>query len=701
MSLMAGFDFLTELSNTAVLKLIKGNLTIQGKLANPPFEINIPISTSSVNGSAHIIVTDLQLALNADDTITLTLLFKNTSVHVTSPLTFIISALDGKFAIKTSILLTKSSTPNQMVLAVNLQTATGSIDFTSNAQTKISNAFKGTPLNLSLFTGFATQAFTQFIQNLGFQTFPLGFNVMSGTNGSLSPSLQFEKLEVHCISNSDQNKQALGLFGILLVANHSKGDHTKKKATAITANHDVCMSISPETFHSLLFCPAVAKELVPNDFKKNPATAISKLPTTCGSSGGVQKSGVTVTNLSDSFANGHIDINGSLQKSGFCYEADGSFHGTITLSVSGATLTPTLVLDTPKVSISIDWYCWLAAGAILGTLGIVITAIVNSVANTIINDLAQSALQDALGKGLSGIGLGGISGVSFDNISITSEGLTINGNVNIQLPAPSSIDLKLKGSVTTSLSTVIKKGTFHNTFCAIGDYPYEILAQAQVGTYEAMPTLLGKPLSLEWQISAGSINQLGVKTAWSKKVSMPSKSGTAKIPTVETYYPQPLPNGTPVTQTVEVGYSISGNTITLTNRSTDGNYYFWLDVKAKDPVGNQKEATIQGRFEGYYAKIGGDFHNKMAKCLDLLNKKFKTMTFAAHKPELRDWVPINYPRPDELVSYIEAILDSNVAEADEILTYTKLLHGNSYYRALGSLEARMTGLPRKQKRIQQ
>src|SRR5205807_8237727 len=79
MSLMAGFDLVLELSNRSLLDLIKSYLRIGAVLVNPPFDVNLPFG----NDNAHLVVKDLHLDLNADDTVTLTMDFDSASVTIT------------------------------------------------------------------------------------------------------------------------------------------------------------------------------------------------------------------------------------------------------------------------------------------------------------------------------------------------------------------------------------------------------------------------------------------------------------------------------------------------------------------------------------------------------------------------------------------------------------------------------------------
>lgn len=118
-------------------------------------------------------------------------------------------------------------------LSANMGNATVTITFSAASDAIIANKLSGLPITPAQFKSFAAQAFSDFIHGLGEQPFPLEFTVVPGVNGSLSP-LQLEKMDIHCITNSDRNKQALCIMGILLAANDSHGTPNQKTATAIT-----------------------------------------------------------------------------------------------------------------------------------------------------------------------------------------------------------------------------------------------------------------------------------------------------------------------------------------------------------------------------------------------------------------------------------------------------------------------------------
>lgn len=680
MSLMAGFDIVTEISNETITKLIKKNLQIGGQAVTPPFEITVPI-TGPASGSAHMIVTDLVVDLNADDTMTLTLTFEDGSVVVTSPFNRTIYPLAGSFTIKAAIQLVNGATPNTKQLSVNLGAATTTLAFTPASTTAINNDLNGTGINAATFATMANSALGGFVHSIPNPTLPVAFTVVPGSNGSLAPSLVFEDLKVHCIHHADRAKQALGLFGILLAANHGNGNVSQKTSTAIAAaNNGICISLSPGTFRRFAFCPAISQAL---------GISMSNLPTACGSAGSVEKDGVQITQIKDTFHNGFIAVNGKVQKSGFCYDANGSFSGKITLSVSGTTLTPSLQMDEPDVDVDIPWYCYLAAGVVLGPIGLVIAGVIDGVADGIAESLASDALKNALGAGLPNVSLGGLSGASFSSVQVTTEGMTLQGTVPVFVPSPAtSKSLSLSGSVVTTLSEVLSSGTWHaQVWCQpeAKDYPYTEYAQHQKGTYALSSKLTPVPLAPEYRLNVGG-----------NAYPLTGNSGTISIPNVQCHYPMPLATGgTAVTQTVHVGYSISGSQVTLTNDPVEGNYSLYLYAKAKDPDGayvKKNGVAIETwkhvQFQGNHVAIGGGYSQDVQECAAQMREWLKGILqkYVPKKP-FPDWPPVNYPNPEEVIIYIRDVMGLGIRQADAILLQSKIAHGSSFHRALLSPQA--------------
>ena len=702
MSNLANFDMIFEISNGALLKMLKATWTISGNSANPPFEILHTINEGGVTGVAHFIVYDMELDLNADDTVAVILKFHNTSFDVSKPVTAIISKLDGELEVKTKLELSNGKTVNQKILSTNLGNAQTTLTFSNAAQAIINSAVQGLPISQQLVTAMINQQVDSFIKGLGVQSFPQEFKVVPGVDGSME---QFEKLEVHCIHNSDRKKQSLGFFGIVLAANHNNGNHQQKQSTNIQQGDQIALSIAPDAFQKLIFCPMLVEEFLPNEVDGQIAMAM--LPTACGTSSGLSmEEDVTLKKIGCSFDNGHIDFDGKVEKSGFCYEATSTFHGEIELKYGYYFppkplaqdlcygLYPVITTDDPDVDVDIPWYCWIASFGILGSLGLIITGILNIIGYKLAQSFAKDAIANILGKGgFSGVNIASVPNVEFKNVTIVPDCLTLSGTLDIQLPEKLTPSISLQDSLITKSSQILSSGVFKSRDrCPEGDYPYEELSQSQLATYKVIPQLLGYPLVYEWKISAGRM--IGLIYTQSAEVTIPNQAnGIVAIPKIETHYPLPLPDGIFVTQNVTLDYTIANDTITLKNAPKDNNYYFWLHVKVTDPLGNTAEKVVQGHFEGDDIKFDGSYEEDMYDCLDRLNQKLKEKSFMARRPLFKNWIFPNYPGPDKLASFVNILNSSGLLERDEMLAHVRLLFGKSFHKAFSKINEDLISLP--------
>ncbi|HEX8177268.1 MAG TPA: hypothetical protein VF543_19425 [Pyrinomonadaceae bacterium] len=671
MSLLAGFDFVSEISNATLLALIKSNMTIGGVQVNPPFEVTVPFA----GASAHMIVDDLTLDLNDDDTMSLNFAFSQSSVTVQAPVPRVICPLAGNMSVRIPLTLVPSGGNTQQVSA-NMGAATVTLSMPQSEQT-ITNALAGTNITSAQFQTMALQGVTDFVRSVPNVSFPLSFNVVPNVNGSIAP-LQFSSLQVHCIGNSNRSLQALGLFGNLLASTQNNGNHTEKTSTAIQAGRDAAVSFSPGAFHSLIFCPAVGTAL---------GMGVGSLPPSCGgSTGGVSVNGIKLMSISDSFGNGQININGSVKDSGFCYDASGTFSGNIKLSVNGNALTPSISMDEPDVTIDIPFLCYLAAGVVLGPIGVATLFVIDHVADDIADKIAGTALNKALGGGVIGaVGLSALSGsASFASLSITPEGLTLQGNIKVSVKNSSfKKSLLLKGSTTTSSENIASSGKWHTQiWCKPAkDYPYTEILQNQVATYDVTSQLMATPLSVSY-----TLRSITSPVA----IPLTGTSGAVDIPDVTCTYAAPLSTGgAKVTQSVHLEYQLNGTALQLRNRPEDGNFAVYLEATVRDCTG----AVVTGGssvspkawvyFDGNAVVIGGGYEADYQECaaqMKELGDKIKNK----YKPEdlyVEPWVPINFPPEYRVYEQIRVLKAMGVREAQEMILHSRLAHGSGFTRA--------------------
>jgi hypothetical protein len=674
MTLRAGFDLVAEVSNAALLDLIRTQFTIQGKPANAPFEFDIPVTALDAN--AHLIVSELLLDLTDDDRLTLTLNFQNSSLIAPSP-GVEVSLLAGNLTIAAPLLLAPGPSPFQ-VLAMDFAAADVTLAYTT-PDSEILPGLAGTGTTVKKFRDTSGQAAAGFIQGMGLTPLTgVAFPVVPGANGSVSP-LVFERLEVHCIGNTDPAKQAIAFFGILLAANDAKGDHTLKTSTAIVPGssslgpREVAISLSPEIFHQMFFCPAMAVGL---------QTTVPELPPPCGSDFLFVKDGVTFHMLVDSFAAGHVNIDGSFSESGFCYEAGGSFHGEVTFTAAGTTITPHVEMDEPEIDVDVDWYCGPAGGVAIGLTALINVAIVDAIAEAIAEGMGKDALQKSVGSALPSSSVGGFGGALFDLVTVTTEGLTIQGNIPMFVPFVSGLPkISLSGSVANLGSTVHSKGTYHYggipPVCDPKDFDYSLVLQRQRATFEAIPEFMGLPVQLEWKIGDQVMH----------------KSGSLTIPE-HCQYPLPLDSGgTSVYQDVHIGYVVGPDKIELKNVPEEGNFNVVLSVTATDPGGQQATNSVYVAFEGHLVQFEEGYEEYVNECQNALRAWIHQQTedfTASTKPTPR-WVPIDKPAPERVFDLVYSLATSSKPSVKAVLAQTITAHGSSFLRAL--FAARTGSLP--------
>jgi hypothetical protein len=668
MSTMAGFDVIVEVSTETALRLIQANVNFGGVALSPPFSLEVPVGLGT-DSYAAVIVTGMSLDLVGDQGINLVLNFQNTSIISKSP-ALTITLLDGTVTIGATLQLVDFR--GQKALATDLSAATAQIFFSDPAKSRIAAGLSNLPIDTGQLISFATTAMESFVRATGQHIIPNPtFTVEPGKIGSISQG-RFERLTLHNIAG-----RSIGLFGMLL-PDKPLGNASQKSVSLIPPGQDLCVEIGQDAFQRLIFCPNLA----------GIGGSVASLPPPCGS-GTLDKDGVTFTSFADSFGNGQIDINANFTKSGTCYDATGSVHAAITLSLSkvaGKSLVAAHVaVDDPFINVDVPWYCTLAE-VLIGPIGLLIADSIQSSAKSAAGDL-QGAVSSLTSGGIVS-GTGSLSGATFNQVTINTEAIVLAGTVAVDLPVAQSPSLTIMGSVTTSDRKLISNGVYVvSDGCMEGSYPYFEDAQSQSGTFLATATLLGRPLNLEWHLECWE-GFWGYNSS-PKLVSaaiLKGTSGTVVLDGVSTSFPFPLPGGSSIIQPVHVAYSTTSNTITLSNLSGEGNYGFILTVKATDPAGNVATAQNGVGFEGDTVIILGGYQEKLAQCIrELLDrlKRIRTDQLVVIPP----WVPVNYPDPGELAGLIRFLAAQSTGEADEFLLQAKLAHGSSYLRALSSREA--------------
>ena len=675
---MAGFDVIVEVSKQTALRLMQANLQIGGVPLAPPFSLDIPIGIGT-DSHAAVIVSAVSLELQGDQGVKLILNFQNTSILSKAP-ALAITLLDGTVTIGATLQLADFG--GRKALAADLSTAAVQITFSDSAKSRIAAGLSGLPINTVQLTTLATSAMESFVRATGQQVIPNPtFAVEPGKIGSISQG-RFERLVLHNVAG-----RSIGLFGMLL-PDKPLGNPSQKSVSAIPQGQDLCVEVGQNAFHRLIFCPNLAG-----------TGSVASLPPPCGS-GTMEKGGVTFTSFSDSFGAGRIDINGHFEKSGTCYDATGSVHAAVTLSLSNvagkSVVAAHVAVDDPFINVDVPWYCTLAE-ILLGPIGLLLEDSIRSSAMSAAGDL-QGAVSSLTSGGLV-FGAGTVPGVRFNQVAINTEAIVLAGTLAVDLPIAQTPSLSILGSVTISDQKRILDG-IHVVpdgiyvvpdGCMQGSYPYFENSQYQAGTFLAAATLMGRPLTLEWRLECWQ-GFWGYNSS-PKLVSaaiLSGASGTAVLDGVTTSFPFPLPGGSSVIQPVHVAYSATSNTIKLSNLPAEGNYGFILTVKATDPAGNVVTAKTGVGFEGNTVTILGGYQENLAKCIGELFERLKRISID-RRVFVPPWVPVNYPDPRELGEMIRFLAAQGTEETDHFVLQAKLAHGSSYLRALSSPVDRTPG----------
>src|SRR5262249_30393885 len=81
MTILAGCDFVLELSHAALVNQLRAAPLIGGTTLPTPFELTIPGAT----GSAHLMIDAVEMDINGDDTLTIKLVCSRSTVTILQP----------------------------------------------------------------------------------------------------------------------------------------------------------------------------------------------------------------------------------------------------------------------------------------------------------------------------------------------------------------------------------------------------------------------------------------------------------------------------------------------------------------------------------------------------------------------------------------------------------------------------------------
>lgn len=686
MSLLAGFDFVVEISNAALTRLVK-RMELFGVLLNPPFELTLPFP----NGDLHLIVDDLQLELEGDDWVTLSLVFSRSSIIPKSSSLKTLCPLSGTLSISAHVgLASPNATTRQLVLVMS--EAKTAVSFTPAAEQAIAAALSNSGVRPEEFKTLLGLEINNFAKGLPDIPTPLAYNVEPGRQlDDLTHGIRFTNLQVLCIGNRDRNRQALCLLGNLLNATQNNGKLSDKTATAIAPGQEMATSISPGAFQALIFCPAVRDAMRP--LTGNPNLQVRDLPTACGAAGSLEMNDFTLTEINLAFGPGAFGFFGRVARSGTCYEATGFFSGTVQLVASedGSGLKPIVQMHEPHIGVSIDWYCVAVPSFVFADITSYVIGLSDELIRRFVAD-AKTAVKSTFERN-NLLPAGGTSGLgaNFSSAQITPEGLTLQGRVAVYTrPSDFFPSLSLEGSVTMLEKKKASEGFWRTrVFCQSEekDYPYTEYAQRQVAVYAPKAQLLATPLRAKYAVRGPSGPAIPLHDV------APTGSNTVEIPNVECTYPMPLATGgTKVTQTVHLGYTVKGTDVRLRNRPEEGNFSITLEVSVLDcagapPAGIKPTEEKWMAFQGSKVEMGGEYLSDYQECMNIVEGINKRYLRGRSVPV---WVKVQHSPEWQIFAQIHALKQMQIRgelsaqNLEEILLHTRIAHGESFTRAYHS-----------------
>jgi hypothetical protein len=664
-SLMADFDVVLEISKASVEKMIRTRLVINNQNVLPPFEFSIPITVLGQSGTVHFMVMDdtsIQLVdLTTDERAVIGIGFTDTSVIVGN---LIAAPLSGTVTISVKLRITSATEtpPNALVADFADNSVTVNLDPASIAVLQAALAKVQPPISLSTqqFYDLASGTIHSFFLPYG----PVAlksFSIDPNQPGDITTPGIANGARYVSLVNHNINHKALGLFGILFFGLPPRGDVSLKTETAIPPGEDFAVSLSPDTFHAFIFCPAAMAKL---------QASSAQMPGSCGNGGGVPSHGATVTSLADSFDNGHINVDGSVQKSGFCYTASSPFHLELTLPVNNHLLNPQLSAPQIDVTVDIDWYCALASAVVGGY----IAGIIGAIAGDVIIHLVGQVVLAIRGITIPDLSLSQVPGpklvakMTLESASIFKEGLVLGGKLDIPPAFSGAIpQIGITWSVTTSEGpTEIGTGTYHYGCtsvitcidCPSKDFTYHEYGQSQAFTLQASAILLGTPMKWEWWFQDTE-----------KRIPLTSPSGVAKLKLIANY-PLPLPSGTNVAESVTIGYMVDSDTVTSRRIIGGGNWVFGVYLRGTDPTGISLETFALVQIQHEVIDLGKCYDDYMKGCArNRYGRLIRILTTPQEVPPEGNW------NPEGIYSLIQDVAALGGVVQEEVLVQASLRFG--------------------------
>jgi hypothetical protein len=624
MNLMAGWDVIIEVSRPTLERLIRTNVRIGEKRLKPPFELQFPVG-GVASGTVTLIVTEVLLRLSGSRGAELSLVFSGSSAELDTPARQL-SLLQGHAQVKGNFALLDSPDGRHRLLALDLSRCTADVRFSEQSERRIAAAFAKTPLKSHGFRRLLNTQLAAFVRPQGCQAVSeADLRVLPEAIDAVSQT-RLPPLEIHNLANT-----SVTVRGQLTRRKNTRNN--QKITSAIQPGHDLAVSISAAVFAQ-------------------------------GGNGWEDKwqsEEVVLPRIRQTFSDGSIDLNGTLESDGTTYTARGTFHSTVTLVARHSVVASHIVVDPPSIDVDVPHYLYEVT-SVFGPLGLVVAGALTSAGRRFLERLDSMI---ALTSG------------SFDYIAVSAEGISLSRVIKIKEVLADKATIEISGSIVTTGSRESLAGTYGiSKGCLRGAYPYKEYLQSQEGVFVAMPTCLSKPVTLQWAL------------AWENGATFPlpfgmvlltGSSGVVTLSGMECHFAAPLPQGTNVRQSVHVGFSILSDSVKLTNVPEEGTYALTLIVRATDSMGNVAVAAKRVMFFGEVIRLGGNYRDRLWQCLWGYYVKHAAQDSIQHIQPTFHATALESKRLSQL---IRLLMRTNTVETDDLLAHVKPAMEDMYFETL-------------------
>lgn len=618
-NLTGNFDLCIEISEQVLTAFAANKIGGQ--------ELNVPINTNfggkMIVGSVHLLTQGVSATIDPQqkNRAAIKIGFAGSSIALTSPANVQAAPLGGSITVSAPFrLVVASSTPTSKQKQIQLDfthpSVSVSVTFTTGSA-QVQNLANQLGIPPALLVPAVNQLVQAALANM-VGAVPLGpaLTQVNSGDGKLTPP-SFAQVAITTLPKSGNRPGVLCLLATVLASHVGLENVAHKTAIATDSSHSASISVSPEGFRDLIFCPGLAQAAGVNN--------VQSLCPTCGVAPQVNVKGLAVTNVAPSLQEGQVQVTGGAVDSGTGWDATINFAGHVTLSLSQGQIVPSVKVDSVDVDFDLAWWVYLLGG-------VFIPAVVQAGIEAAVNAAAKDALAQAIGN-LQSVDITALAAqMQVDGVAVHTEGVVLQGKIATPVPTQLVPSLGLQEQDTILSQVQVAAGTVSNVNCTHNTYPYTDVVTAMQAQLQVTPHDLGLPSIYQWTVGG---------------VALSGTSGTVMFSAKATNF-----DGTKtVTSTPHVDYQLSpdGQTLTLRNYPSDGSFKVDVECQVHDSLNQTAWAGEMVTFNGQVRQYGGTYAEDTANCLKMLKDAANKVFYPWPWPKL----PIGPdPGPDRVAAQV-------------------------------------------------